>query len=89
MSELGNYDGWKLRTPEDDGADHSSENDPDFCYECQNHADDCECDLDGPEDDECDRGCVLGADCLVADPFHASAECFDVEIAKQFMGEGE
>lgn len=72
----------------DDGADHSSENDPDFCYECQRDLGDCECDLDGPDDYDEDRrtGCVLGDGCLAVDPFHTSAECFDVEMAEAFMG---
>jgi hypothetical protein len=78
----------------DDGADHSSENDPDFCYECQNHLDDCECEDNSDYEDALrhgdldDRraGCVLGEQCLAADPFHTSAECFDVEMAEAFMG---
>src|SRR5687768_5048811 len=93
------YDDWKTRTPDDhegetefdDGADHSSENDPDFCYECQRDVDDCECDLDGPDDydeDDRERGCVLGKDCLAADPFHRSDECFDVAMAESYMAPG-
>lgn len=70
----------------DDGADRSSENDPDFCYECQRDLDNCECDLDGPDDRDHEReGCVLGAACLAVDPFHHSAECFDVEMAEAHM----
>lgn len=83
------YDDWKLATPPeyDDGADHSSENEPDFCYECQRDLDDCACDDHGPEryEDEQRSGCVLGAACLAVDPFHTSAECFDAEMAEAYM----
>lgn len=39
---------------------------------------------DGADEDERDQ-CVLGADCLVADPFHRADECFDIEMAETFM----
>jgi hypothetical protein len=39
-------------------------------------------------DDELRNRCVLGDECLVADPYHGADECFDVEIAKRLMGGG-
>jgi len=42
---------------------------------------------DGTDDNfERDR-CVLGARCLVADPFHSADECFDAEMAEAFFAE--
>lgn len=41
---------------------------------------------DDDRDDDRDRGCVLGKECLVADPFHGSDECFDAEMAQNFFG---
>lgn len=73
------YDDWKLATPPEYEQD-----DPEFCYECQRDVGDCECDLDDPDDDH-EKGRVLGKECLAVDPFHTSAECFDVEMAKAFM----
>lgn len=35
--------------------------------------------------DDAERSCVLGAECLHHDPFHSSAECFDLEMAKAYM----
>ena len=66
-------------------ADDSTECD---CDTCQQEDADWESaqgwDDVGPDHDERDQ-CVLGADCLVADPFHRADECFDAEVAESFM----
>lgn len=58
-----------------------------------------ECEDDREDDDEfydppyemddgiLDDRCVLGAACLVADPYHSADECFDAEMARHFMGD--
>jgi hypothetical protein len=84
------YDDWKLRSPDqelDDGRDDSSEDDPDFCYECQRDLDDCECDLGAPDDEDRREGCQLGAECLHADPFHLASECFTAEMAVAYFAD--
>lgn len=81
----GNYDSWKLRTPEDEMP--QDPRDDETCPHGEDRPDDCEdCNFD-PPDDDAQHGCVLGADCLHHDPFHTAAECFDVEMAKHFMGD--
>lgn len=59
------------------------------CEQCTGYSDrDDEYPLDRDDDyleDIAREGCVLGAECLHHDPFHTSAECFDVEMAKAHM----
>lgn len=44
---------------------------------------------DYEDDDGGSSGCVLGDACLVADPFHRSDECFDLEWAEWYYGQAE
>jgi hypothetical protein len=56
-------------------------------YDDDDDRDDYEDVSDGADDNYLRDRCVLGADCLVADPYHSADECFDVEMAKAFHGE--
>lgn len=35
------------------------------------------------------EGCVLGANCIAADPFHSSDECWTAEMAEAYFAESD